>query len=169
MRTIRRNLLPSPWMPYDLWTQGISFGLPDNTFGSAVWPSANLAIYIPFSVPCDVHMYALRARGTNATGNYDIGIYDENYTRLASKGSTALSNAVLELSAEIQLRAGKSYWMAMVCSSGSGTVLRASPGSANRGITNGFAQEASALPLPATATPVDCTVNYLPMMVLLLR
>lgn len=170
MRRLKRNLLPDPWMPREFWPEILAYGAPPSaTYQASTWPTADRAFYLPFVLPCDARIYAVRARGTNTTGNYDIGLYDEYFRRIASKGSTANANAALELSVDLQLCGGRMYWMALVMSSTSSGVIRATEGSVNRLVFAGLTQEDSALPLPATATPVDIASDFVPMMVLGIR
>lgn len=59
---------------------------------SAAWPSANLAILVPFRLPAPLLVQRLfLLNGATASGNVDIGIYDVAGTRLLSTGSTAQS------------------------------------------------------------------------------
>lgn len=62
--------------------------------GASGWPSANLALAIPFevSVPLVVDQLGV-ATGTTLNVNVDIGIYTSSLARVISTGSTALSSA----------------------------------------------------------------------------
>lgn len=55
-----------------------------------VWPTANRAIFVPFRMlqPFIV-VKLLVANGGTASGNLDLGVYDDQGNRLVSKGSTA--------------------------------------------------------------------------------
>lgn len=155
-------------MPYDLWAQLWGLGVPSATYQAAAWPSANRAYYIPFQLPVDAYAYALWARGNNTTGNYDLGLYDENFARITSKGSTALAAALLEHLFELRLYAGRTYYMAMSESS-TGSVFRATCGSVARAAQMGLASQDSAHALPSTMTPVDAASDYIPLLALGIR
>ncbi|MCH8745139.1 MAG: hypothetical protein IIB31_05770, partial [Chloroflexi bacterium] len=61
---------------------------------SGAWPTANVAVYMPFTVHDDFPVKQLRfANGSTVSGNVDIGVYDSDAdglprTRLISAGST---------------------------------------------------------------------------------
>jgi hypothetical protein len=101
----------------------------------------------------------------NASYNVDCGIYADAGkkpgVRLVSSGSTAQGTA-----SEVQfvnvtdttLMPGL-IWLALVCSSTSATLFRVAGSAIYDALFR--MQEAAALPLPATATPVESTgVNY---------
>lgn len=166
MRGLPTPQLPTPWMPYDTINPLGGLGTPGSKFTSSGWPAANTAIYTPISLPCDAQCYALWARGANTTGNYDLGIYDSSLNLIASKGSTANANAILEFLVDLRLYGGVTYYLAMVASSTSSSIFRWQPGSAARCAIMGYSEQASALPLPSTMVPVDATNDYAPMIAL---
>lgn len=129
--------------------------LGTNSSASTVWPSGNFAIYIPFiiSVPTLISGGAI-ANGATASGNVDMGIYDDQGNRLISKGSTAqagTSGWQLMAFGSITLNPGN-YYMAMTCSNGVATVQQVNVVAAEDTRCLGVLGQASALPLPATAT-----------------
>lgn len=123
---------------------------------SQVWPSANLAIYIPFAVEAPYHVRMVWwANGTTTiAGNVDVGVYGDDGTLLLSAGSTAQATATVcqsvTLGTEVLLSPG-AYYMAMSSSSGTATFMQANT-TLRYVQTFGGAQQATALPLPATAT-----------------
>lgn len=163
---IRREYLPDPWIPHWPYDELRAFhgasALANSTFVAA----GNDAHYLPVVFPSDATLYALRFIGGNATGNYDLGFYNADFTRLASKGSTALAASIQELTLpEIRVRGGCLYYAALSLSSTSGQVIRYGYGLTSsinnlRGV--GHFMEASALPLPATGTPVQTTLYGAP-------
>lgn len=128
--------------------------LSTNTGSStgAVWPTANMAFYIPVIVeaPCTAYMMAIMV--TTQAGNVDVGIYNETGTRLVSAGSTATAAAGIQTFDITDTPLGPGiYYLAMACSSTSAAFFRASPnGNIHR--TCGLASQTSALALPSTAT-----------------
>ena len=128
--------------------------------GSAGWPSANRAIYIPVRISRTVtYSNAFVANGATASGNWAVGIYSfegtSNAVRLASTGSTAQSgtsvNQLAALTASVTLVPGL-YYLACAMDGTTGTVIRTNSFTVEvlRGL-GGFVQ-ASAFALPATAT-----------------
>jgi hypothetical protein len=135
-----------------------------NSSGSATWPANNLAIYVPFTLwePFTVAHLAW-INGAAVSGNVDMGIYDEAGTRLTSTGATAQSgtNAIQTVGiTDITLGPGL-YYMAMSLSSAVGTIFRNAP-TAYLSEMSGVYEEASAHPLPATATFAASAQTYIP-------
>lgn len=139
---------------------------------SQVWPSANLALFIPFYVSRRTTITQIFClNGATVAGNLDVGIYTQDGTRIVSSGSTAQAgaNAIQALSiTATQLSAGV-YYMAMSMSSATATIFRTTlfNNTATRSI--GVAQMASALPLPATATFASATFGTIPLFALTTR
>ena len=135
------------------------------SFGNAAWPSANLAIYTPFMLYDEFVVTRIAFRNSTSTGNIDLGIYDHNGVRLGSIGSTAIpgSNVLIGNTLSLILPPGL-YYMAMAHDS-TGTVSRYTGSTLQRGIIRGAYQQASAFPLPATATFATQTTSYIPSMV----
>jgi hypothetical protein len=129
--------------------------------GATAWASSSLvgneAYYLPVSLPL---AYDLRAmwmlNGAAVAQNVDIGIYTRDGTRLWSNGSVAQGAAnalvVYALGTPMKLPPGD-YYLAIVGSSGAGTFFQRS-GFGRAGMTRlaGQMMQATALPLPATAT-----------------
>lgn len=137
-----------------------------NTYGSAVWPSANRAIFVPFTVDEDYTVVKMGlANGAAVSGNVDLGIYDSSFTRLVSTGSTAQSGTTQMQSFDVtdtDLSPGW-YYMALAVSNTTAQVFCLNP-SAFEAFMGGVGcfQQAAALPLPSTATPAAVSSNYLP-------
>lgn len=154
------TLMPDPWIP-DTTSLLEPLGAP-TLYASVAWPSANLAIYMPVVFPADCTIYSMSVVGNNTTGNYDLGFYSPLFTRIASKGSTAMSAAVLTLSiGDYRVRAGDIYFAAVTCS-GAGAIIMGGI-AAVFGMVTGFAQQATALPLPATGTPATFAQAVYPL------
>lgn len=162
MRRLRQQILPDPYIDLLGFVPMVAAGGGIVTAGT--WSnSANRAMYVPCVFPVRCQVYALRFYGGNTTGNYDLGVYDENFNRLASKGSTALAAAVQELSLNISIPAGGLLYAALALSSTSGSIGRISLANAWPAESAGCASEDSALPLPATATPVASLIPSFPV------
>lgn len=140
--------------------------------GSAVWPSANRALYLPFELweAATVTQMSI-LNGTVVSGNMDVGIYDAAGSRLVSSGSIARANAsdlqVVDL-ADTALDPGL-YYMALAISTGSDNVFRWSGVATQWMRVSGIQQEDSALPLPATATMTNPAAAYIPRLTVGLR
>src|SRR5512139_3522493 len=131
---------------------------------SATYELANRAVYVPVLVPVTCvakRLWWANGSTVSASYNVDVGVYlDASFkpgTKLVSTGSTAQGTA-----SEVQfvdvtdttLAPGR-YWLALSCSSTSATFFRHQIGVAYEALFR--FEEASALPLPATATPVEST------------
>jgi hypothetical protein len=131
---------------------------------SVAWGTANLARFVPFVLPRPVTVLKMFwYNGATVSGNVDVGIYNESLTRLVSMGSTAqvTINVIQEANVtDIELPAGR-YYMALASSSATATFFCGVP-SIQLGKSLGLAQQASALPLPATATLVANAAAILP-------
>ena len=128
---------------------------------SKAWPANNQAIYIPFrlSSPGLARQFLFLV-GATSSGNIDIGIYTAQKNRIISAGSTAMSastNTVQQINiTDTWLNPGE-YLLGVSCSTTTGTVFGLT---FNDEIALSMAttyEEASALPLPATATPAIST------------
>lgn len=115
----------------------------------------NQAKYVPVAFPCECTLYSIRWQASNTTGNYDLGFYNSAFTRIASTGSTAMTAGLKTLTLpEIRVRAGELWYAAIALSSTSGSMIAYPSTVIYVPAAVGVLQEASALPLPATATPV---------------
>lgn len=118
------------------------------TSASTAWPSANRTIYVPLFIDRTVTITQMFAyNGATASGNTDIGIYDQGGTRLVSMGATAQSGT-----SQIQLfnitdttLTPGAYFMGMSNSGTTGTYFRAALGVTVMGVS-GCYQDASSLP-----------------------
>lgn len=131
----------------------------------AVYPAADLAIYVPFSLSRSVTVAQLFwVNGGTASGNVDAGIYSADGTRLTSTGSTAQAGTNAPQSVnitDIQIGAGL-FFIAIAMNNGTGTLFRATFAQLGLAITTGMYQQATAFPLPANATFANPTFDYIP-------
>lgn len=136
------------------------------SLASGTYPSANRAYYYPITLNDWVTVTQMSLyNGATVAGNVDVGIYDINGNRLVSAGGVAMAGAstvqVFDI-ADTALVPGD-YYLAMACSSASATFFRYQ---ANAQVMEAFESymQASAYPLPATATFVAATVGFVPML-----
>lgn len=152
--------LTDPHIP--VWSYGEA-GAIDNagSVASVAWPIANTAVYVPVQFGESATLYSISYAANSGTGNYDLGFYDDALARIASTGSTALSAAgVKTLSLpEYAVQPGAIYYGALAHSS-TGAVIRMVIANIRDMIGVGCGIEASALPLPVTATPVTVSTGF---------
>jgi len=126
--------------------------------------TANRAYLIPFHLAEPILVTKLGlANGAVPAGNIDLGIYDSNFTRIVSSGSTAQAGVSVAQWIDITdtIIGPGDFYLALACSTISPfvSITLATP-TANR---SGMLQMASAFPLPATITPATIASGVLPM------
>lgn len=140
-----------------------------NANAGGTWPSANRAIYQPFIVEKTMIVTHIGFEVVTQAGNYDVGIYDEQLTRLVSLGSTsvpAAGPAKANIS-DTTLTPGL-YYAAMNCSSATASIVRASAITAIWLQVMGVRQQAvGAVTLPNPMVPANPASAYVPNMVLI--
>lgn len=157
--------------PFSLGSIGPSLSISPYDAGTSGWLSTNRAFYFPLHVSEAVEITKVfRTNGNQASGNYDIGLYDAAcQSRLFSIGSTGNSGTLtLQITdvSDFVLPQGD-YYLAMVCDNTTSVINRANGGLGLYSST-GILQEDSAFPLPATATPVQTvTTGFVPLFGLL--
>lgn len=132
-----------------------------NNPSSAAWPSANLAVYIPFSLKFDyTATKVLWANGATAGGNIDIGVYLASSGAAVNRlGATAqgAANAVVEAAFSVSLTKNVPYYLGVMFSATTGAAFTSSSVTAEVGRYIGMLQEATAGSLPASMTGVKLT------------
>ena len=121
------------------------------------WPSANLAVYIPFTLAESITAYKMWVfNGAAVSGNLDIGIYNEAGTKLIATGSTAQSGTTAIQTVDVADTAlgPGTFYLALVLDNGTGKVRQQlfSTSPTIYPTVCGIAQESSAFPLPASFT-----------------
>lgn len=134
-------------------------------FNSDAACTASLATFVPIVVRRQVTVYQLGwFNGNTASGNVDVGVYDRNWNRLVSSGSTAQGTiSVVQAvdTADVTLPPGL-YYLAQVLDNGTGHVFQSNL-TASYLRAAGVMQQAAAFPLPATVTPVVPTSINAPL------
>lgn len=125
---------------------------------STAWPSANLAIFIPFCLGSPVTVCKLAAgAGTTATGNFDVGIYDSAGNKIVSSGATAKGSSVEHIIDIADTRIGPGvYYLAMSADGTNNYVMVTPSGSSPVPLQKtrlyGVLNMATAYTLPGSAT-----------------
>lgn len=95
---------------------------------SATWAAANTGFFYPFTLTQFATAYKLLFYvGATSSGNIDMGIYDSQFNRIVSMGSTAMSastNAVQALDITDTLLSPGDYFLAVACDNTTGTCFR---------------------------------------------
>lgn len=124
---------------------------------SAVWLTTNLAILIPFYfAKGGIATKLWTLNGAAASGNVDIGLYDANYVRMVSKGSTAQAgtNVVQEFDiTDTVIRPSTMVFLGVAMDNITGTMFRNNLTVTDQARTLGMYQMASAFPLPDPFVP----------------
>lgn len=154
-----------PFSPESIGAQLNANGFSLGSFASTSFPSANRAIYLPFSIAVPtvvVKLFCLN--GGVTSNNMDMGIYDWTGTKLVSIGSTAQSgaSAVQEFNITDTLLGPGRFFLAVCCVSGSASLQRIAGTSTEQMAAWGMYNQSSAFPLPATATFAKPASNYIP-------
>lgn len=143
---------------------GDVFIVTNQTFNAnAVWPTSNLAILVPFVVSYPTLVRSIVVNIGASSGNLDAGIYDADFTKVVSLGSTASpGTGVREFTAltDTTLMPGL-YYMALAADNTTITFNRGAP-LAQIVQAAGAVQMAAAFPLPTTITPAAASA-YLPL------
>jgi hypothetical protein len=142
-------------------------GLPGlQMIGNAAiaWPTANLAICQPFSLPAAVTVLHMAwFNGGAASGNIDAGIYNEDGTKVVTTGSTVMAglNVVQFASVASTPLAAGSYFLVLCVDNTTAQLTRTQGGAGIHQVT-GMQQASAAVPLGATLTFANPANNYLP-------
>lgn len=145
-----------------------------NPTSAAVYPTADLAIYIPVRVKHSVVVRKMAvSNGSAVAGNVDLGIFDAAGTKRVSTGLTAQSGTTTEQVIDVTdttLGPGL-YYLAVTATSASATMYRdanAAPIPAANGVLT--QQLGAGAALPATATwVVPQTLAYVPLIAAMLE
>lgn len=143
--------------PWSFQSLGIPLYVMNSTTpAAAAWLAAGLVTFVPFTIPEPMTVTKLFYGIGAAAGNVDMGLYNEDATRIVSVGSTAAAGAndvhVLDV-ADTVLNRGR-YYIALVCDTVTTlTVFRTAP-AAPIGQALGLLEQAGVtLPLSTGASP----------------
>lgn len=167
-----RSIVPGP-VPIAVIQSNGRWSLGDMVVGfkaadaSATWPTANLAVFVPFYARVGITpQSAYWMNGSAVSGNVDCGIYDLAGNRLASTGSTAQSGTSTPQSAALTsfpyLAPGQ-YFMALALDNTTGTIDRYSLAAFPTQQMFGMQQATSAFALPSTVTLGNPANAYIPV------
>lgn len=140
----------------------------NTSLAGTLWVTANRAIYIPFRVGYPITIVKMFwINGTTVgTNHVDVGIYEQDGTRLVSSGSTltagASGNPQTVDTTDVTLNPGL-YYMAMVMDGGTDSLHMTNAGT-NVPIPQavGIYEQATSFPLPSTATFATASMNVVP-------
>ena len=152
--------------PLSLQSIGLELAALVSGTAASTWPSACLAIFIPFSVERPTTITQMFTdNSASFSGNIDVGIYDAGGSLLVSSGSVSQSASAIQTFniTDTTLNPGL-YYLAAVQDVACGGMSRAAGATASGVIRAlGVVQMASAYPLPATATFASAGVAYIPI------
>lgn len=141
--------------------------LGPTSFASAVWPAANLGIYVPVPVYGPTLITRLFWVNGTAVGNgtADAALYDEAGTLIVKTvpATTAGASVIQSVDVPDTMIGAGTFYLALSMQSGSDSAFRATYGVAEVLRLFGLAQEASAHPLPLTATFAAMATAYIPL------
>lgn len=152
------------------------FGGISTTPTSNAWPSANLALFVPFVVSEPLIAYKIAVGcGTTASGNFDVGIYDRFGNRMVSSGATAKTASTEVVCNITDTQLGPGLYYAAMAADGANNYIMIAPSGASpvplqkcKGM--GCLEMASAYTLPDPATfAAYSTGTLIPAMSILLR
>lgn len=166
MRYADRNILPTPFFPEDTAIGMDSLSGAHAAYATSAWLVANRLYYTPFSFPASVSLFSVSFLSTTAAGNFDIAIYDRNFNRLASLGTTAMTAAIKTFTfSDLRIEAGVLHYCGLVLSSTSDSIFRRLPASIAQTVAAGMAQESPGSTVcPDPGTPVIMSNSYIPLL-----
>lgn len=169
---IEPNTTITPWSLESLGS-GLSIASASlGSLNSTTFPVANTAYFIPFVVSKPITVVKMfLCNGAAVSGNVDLGIYDSAGTKIISIGSTAQSGTSARQEFDItdtQIGPGQ-FYMALAIDNTTAATKNGPLSNVILGKAFGIAEQASAFPLPATATFATLSSAYLPLMGLTVR
>ena len=128
---------------------------------TSVAATANRAYYFPLYIDRHITVQKLWVlNGAAVSGNIDLGLYNSAgglpTTKIISSGATVHANANVIQEVDITdtfLKGPAIYFFGIAADNGTSTFYTQSPGSVGVVRYMGIQQQASAYPLPSTATP----------------
>jgi hypothetical protein len=126
------------------------------------WPAANRALFFPVIVERPLVIVEFITQFQTASGNVDMGIYDEAGNRLVSTGSSAIGSTSQLIVDVVDTEIGIGVYYLAMAHDGVVNVLSSSTPTTLLMRAAGVKQQDSAFPLPATATFANITVARIP-------
>lgn len=142
---------------------------------SNAWPSANLAIFVPFRLaePVTVCKLAVGA-GATAAGNFDVGIFDAQGNRIVSSGATAKQSSVEQIIDITDTEIGPGVYYLALAANGTNNYTTLVPSGVvpipiQKTRLYGVVHAAASYVLPASVTFTAATFSSIPMIAAYLR
>jgi hypothetical protein len=142
-----------------------------NSHTAVVWPAANRAILVPFQVEIPFVARRMALFSGAASGNADIGLYDEKFNRIVTKGSFVVSGVAVRQSIDITasvtgtasptLNPG-TYFMALCVDNTTATIGSVAPATLDQQVCGVQIQGLGSVTLTATITPSNHGATYVP-------
>lgn len=144
-------------------------GVTTSTPTSNAWPLANLAIYVPiyFNEACTIYQVGTGA-GATAGGNFDIGLYQMDGTKIQTTGTSARTASAWNPVDWTDLDVAPGWYYAAMSADGTNNYGATVP-SAGLLEAVGVCEQTSAFVLPSPATLTRTTRAYLPNITFTLR
>lgn len=159
MSAFPQDVLPhSPLISWHSEESGIGY-LPllfntQTTFSNA-WNTANTAYFVPIAIRYPITITSLWiANGAVVSGNFDVGLYTPDGRRIVSTGSTVQTgiNTIQNIPiTAITIGAGQ-YYIGTAMDNTTGRLFSFNPTSSVWAANCGSYKQATAFPLPASAT-----------------
>lgn len=138
--------------------------------GTNTWPAANDAIFVPFELDQQQTLNKIHLRVITQAGNLDVGIYPSTGgAKIITQGATAVAAAGLQtIDISNTVLAKGRYLFAMSCDTSTVAFQMVEHTGVNpAGLDQlGFTKQATAYPLPASATLAAPTAGRAPYAVL---
>lgn len=165
---------PSGWNFLNLSTDDIyageEYALNAAAAASTAWPTAGLALYIPFYVSAPGLAQGIFVQnGTAVSGNVEVALYDEYGNKIATNGRVAQSGTsapqYVAFAQPVLLTTGR-YYIALMFDNTTSTVLSWGTSLAATNVNRMFGvleQTGLSAGLPASWTPVTSARSLMPI------
>lgn len=132
-------------------------------YAAAAWPTANLAIFIPFWIDQYATAKQMFWENGGAAGTTDVGIYDSGFVRLVSLTATANAGTIqIGNIADTVLGPGMYYMAGLASTVTTQTYWSAAVSIPALRMSGCFQQAVGAATLPNPAVPAAVSNAYLP-------
>ncbi len=135
------------------------------SYASTAHPAANLAIYVPFVLAAPMNIQSVFwVNGLTTGSNCDVGIYNEDATKIVSLGSTGrgAASSVITTTTLTDTVVGRGrYYMGFLCD-GTANMQAVAPAAGLCAAMGVLEQAVGAANLPSPATFTVTTRAYIP-------